>query len=89
MPDRPGSLATVAVALGELGLNVLDVEHHREGVSSLDVDEVELAVTVETRGPDHRDAALADLARRGILVLAEGGEPSGTGAGGSGRARVP
>ena len=68
VPDRPGSLGLVALALGELGLNVLDVEHHREGLSSLDVDEVELAVTVETRGPDHRDQALADLERRGIHV---------------------
>ena len=66
--DRPGSLATVANALSELGLNVLDVEHHREGLSSLDVDEVELAVTVETRGADHRNHALAELARRGIHV---------------------
>ncbi len=66
--DRPGSLAAVAVALGELGLNVLDVEHHREGLMSLDVDEVELAVTVETRGADHRDHALAELRRRGMHV---------------------
>lgn len=66
--DRPGGLAGVAIALGELGLNVLDVEHHREGVSALDLDEVELAVTVETRGPDHRDASIAELARRGIRV---------------------
>jgi threonine dehydratase len=72
VPDRPGSLGMVALALGELGLNVLDVEHHREGLSSLDVDEVELAVTVETRGPDHRDEALAELARRGINVRVDG-----------------
>ena len=68
VPDRPGSLARVAAVLGELGLNVLDVEHHREGLRSLDVDEVELAVTVETRGPDHRDHALSELARRGLHV---------------------
>ena len=68
VPDRPGSLARVAAMLGELGLNVLDVEHHREGLRSLDVDEVELAVTVETRGPDHRDHALSELARRGLHV---------------------
>ncbi len=66
--SRPGGLAGVAIALGELGLNVLDVEHHREGVSALDLEEVELAVTVETRGPDHRDASIAELARRGIRV---------------------
>jgi threonine dehydratase len=74
VPDRPGSLGTVALALGELGLNVLDVEHHREGLSRLDLDEVELAVTVETRGPDHRDEALAELARRGFSVRVDGAD---------------
>ncbi len=71
IPDHPGSLAAVANALAELGLNVLDVEHHREGLRTLDVGEVELAVTVETRGPDHRDQALAELARRGFSVVVD------------------
>lgn len=65
LADRPGSLASVAQMLAELELNVLDVEHHREGVR-LDVDEVELAVTVETRGPDHRDECLRALRDRGL-----------------------
>jgi threonine dehydratase len=71
IPDRPGSLADVTRALADLGLNVLAVEHHREGVVKLDLDQVELDVTVETRGPDHCDACLATLRAKGwsITVL--------------------
>jgi threonine dehydratase len=65
IPDRPGSLAEVTRALADLGLNVLAVEHHREGVSKLDLDQVELDVTVETRGPEHCDACLAALRAKG------------------------
>jgi threonine dehydratase len=68
LPDRPGMLAAVSSVLAELGLNVLDVEHHREGLATLDVDEVELAVTVETRGPEDRDACLRALHARGWRV---------------------
>lgn len=64
LPDRPGSLARIAADLAALGLNILTVDHHRER-ASLDVDEVEIAVTVETRGVSHRDTALAELAARG------------------------
>jgi threonine dehydratase len=65
IPDRPGSLADVTRALADLGLNVLAVEHHREGISTLDLDEVELDVTVETRGPEHCDECLATLRAKG------------------------
>jgi threonine dehydratase len=65
IPDRPGSLAEVSRALADLGLNVLAVEHHREGVVKLDLDQVELDVTVETRGPEHCDACLAALRAKG------------------------
>jgi threonine dehydratase len=68
MPDRPGSLATITRMLADLGLNVLAIEHHREGVASLDLDQVELAVTVETRGHDHRDDCLAALAAKGLRL---------------------
>lgn len=65
LPDRPGSLASVAQILAELGLNVLAVEHHREGVTT-DVNQVELGVTVETRGPEHRDQCLRSLTEHGL-----------------------
>jgi hypothetical protein len=35
---------------------------------TLGVGDVEIAVTVETRGHEHRDACLRDLAARGFAV---------------------
>jgi threonine dehydratase len=67
VPDRPGSLARLASDIAQLELNILDVDHHRER-ASLDVDEVEVAITVETRGQDHRRAALRALRERGWRV---------------------
>jgi threonine dehydratase len=65
--DRPGELAAVTAAVADLGLNVLDVEHHRSGVR-LDVSEVEVLLTVETRDPGHRDEVVDALRRRGFRV---------------------
>jgi threonine dehydratase len=48
MNDRVGALAALTAELAGLGLNVLDVEHHRSG-RDLAVAEVEVLVTVETR----------------------------------------
>jgi threonine dehydratase len=48
MNDRVGALASLTAELAGLGLNVLDVEHHRSG-RDLAVAEVEVLVTVETR----------------------------------------
>jgi threonine dehydratase len=60
VPDRPGSLARLASDFAQLELNILAVDHHRER-ASLDLDEVEVAITVETRGQDHRRTALKAL----------------------------
>ncbi|MEO5839764.1 MAG: threonine ammonia-lyase [Acidimicrobiales bacterium] len=60
VPDRPGSLARLAADFAQLELNILAVDHHRER-ASLDLDEVEVAITVETRGQDHRRMALRSL----------------------------
>ena len=59
-PDRPGSLATVLGVLAGTEVNVLEVEHVRTGVR-LSIDEVEIALRLETRGPDHCRAVLAAL----------------------------
>lgn len=64
-PDRPGSLAALTAAVARLGLNVLDVEHHRTGVA-LGVNEVEMLLTVETRSPGHRDQILSSLTDAGF-----------------------
>ena len=65
--DHPGALAKVTALLAELGLNVLDVEHHRVGVA-VGIDQVELLLTLETRDPDHRLVAVDRLRAEGHTV---------------------
>lgn len=64
MPDRPGALAGLTSRLAELQLNVLDVEHHRRG-RSLDLAEVEVLVTVETRDDAAHREVIAALGAAG------------------------
>jgi threonine dehydratase len=67
LPDRPGSLALLLALVGELGANLLDVEHIREGFD-LHVRESAVQLVLETRGPEHavqvrqavRDAGYAE-----------------------------
>lgn len=65
--DEPGSLARVTGAVAKLGLNVLEVEHHRAGVR-LGVDEVEVMLTLETRDPHHREEVVSALRADGFTV---------------------
>lgn len=65
--DRPGALASLTGAVAELGLNVLEVEHHRVGLR-LGIDKVEVLLTVETRDPEHRDETVRMLGARGFDV---------------------
>ena len=71
IPDRPGELARVLGVLGDSGANVLDVEHSRTG-RALHVDEVEIAVQLETRGRAHGDDVLRALAAARYPVVASG-----------------
>jgi threonine dehydratase len=65
--DRPGALASLTSAVAKLGLNVLEVEHHRAGVA-VGLDEVEVLVTVETRDPEHREQVVGMLRSAGFTV---------------------
>ncbi|MEU0545125.1 threonine ammonia-lyase [Nocardia sp. NPDC005978] len=65
--DRPGSLGGLLAELGRTGASVLDVVHSRTG-AWLAIDEVEVLLTVETRGPAHRDEVLTALADAGYAV---------------------
>jgi threonine dehydratase len=65
--DRPGALAALTGAVASMGLNVLDVEHHRAGLR-LGVDEVEVLLTLETRDPDHREEIVTALRAKGFTV---------------------
>lgn len=64
LPDRPGQLARVAELLAEANANVIEVLHTRHG-SGLQISEVELQLSVETRGPDHRASVVGALRRAG------------------------
>jgi threonine dehydratase len=67
LDDRPGALARLTAAVAGLGLNVLEVEHHRAGVT-VGVAEVEVMMTVETRDPGHRDEVVDALRATGFTV---------------------
>ena len=54
VPDHPGSLVQLLNVLAATGANVVDVEHHRL-VGDLELDDVEVTVQLETRGPAHAD----------------------------------
>jgi threonine dehydratase len=67
IPDRPGGLARLLGELADAGANVLEVMHQRTSIS-LTLDEVEVQVQLETRGPEHADAVLARLREHGYRV---------------------
>ncbi len=68
LPDRPGALASVLAEVAGLGANVLDVVHERV-TPGLHVDEVEVLLQVETRGPGHCDSVIAALRDSGYKLL--------------------
>jgi threonine dehydratase len=67
IPDRPGVLGQISTRLGELGANILEVDHHR---LFLDVPAkgAKLDVTVEARDRKHAETIFAAL-------MAEGYQP--------------
>jgi threonine dehydratase len=68
IPDRPGVLGQIATRLGELGVNILEVDHHR---LFLDVPAkgARLDVTVETRDRAHVHEILAVLEAEGFQPI--------------------
>jgi threonine dehydratase len=68
LPDRPGALATLLLELAELGANVLDVVHERV-TADLRVDEAEVNLHLETRGPEHTESVISQLRKAGYTLL--------------------
>jgi threonine dehydratase len=68
LPDRPGALATLLMELAALGANVLDVVHERV-TADLRVDEAEVSLHLETRGPEHTDSVISQLRKAGYTLL--------------------
>lgn len=61
VPDQPGSLAGVLGSIADLGGNVVQVDHHREGLA-MPFGKVEIEISVETRDSDHADSIARVLA---------------------------
>jgi threonine dehydratase len=66
--DRPGALAALLTLIGEQGANVLDVAHSRIS-EALPLDEVDVAVSLETRGPQHSAELVGALRAAGHRVF--------------------
>lgn len=62
--DRPGALASLTAELARQGVNVLQVGHHRSG-RALDLSEVEVLITVETRNDAQRTEVINALTGAG------------------------
>ncbi|SDD49813.1 threonine ammonia-lyase [Nocardioides lianchengensis] len=68
VPDTPGGLAQLLGEVGAAGANVLEVVHERIS-PSLNLDEVEVHLQLETRGAPHTELLLERLRGRGYRVL--------------------
>jgi threonine dehydratase len=62
--DSPGSLAGLLACLAATDANVLEVEHVRTG-PQIPVNDVEIAVWLETRGQEHCERVVAELSAAG------------------------
>jgi threonine dehydratase len=65
--DRPGSLAAVLALIGQHGANIDDVSHRRHD-PRLRLGEVEVELSVETRGAEHSDRLVQALRAGGYEV---------------------
>jgi threonine dehydratase len=65
LPDRPGQLVRTAEAVAAAGANVVEVLHTRHG-SELQISEVELNLSIETRGKEHREELMKSLKAAGL-----------------------
>jgi threonine dehydratase len=67
IPDRPGELLKLLKLVAEQRVNVVAVEHHREGVA-VSVAETEVELILSTRDEEHCTALLAEMKRWGYPV---------------------
>ncbi len=73
IPDRPGALARLVATVADLGANVIDVIHIREGLD-LHVRETGIRLVLQTDGPDHGAQILASVREQGFAARPEGEE---------------
>jgi threonine dehydratase len=74
MGDQPGELARLLGEIAETRANIVDVAHSRHN-PRLSFGEVEVQLSVETRGPDHSSTLIAALRGAGYTVALLSGTP--------------
>ena len=67
IPDRPGILGEISTVIGDLGGNVLEVDHHRTFLN-VPVRGASIDITIETRGADHAREIIEGIEARGHKV---------------------
>ncbi|MET8148948.1 threonine ammonia-lyase [Actinoplanes sp. NPDC049668] len=72
--DQPGELARLLAEIAEQRANIVDVAHSRQN-PRLSFGEVEVQLSVETRGPDHSAALIGALRGSGYTVTLLSGTP--------------
>ncbi len=65
--DRPGALVLLLSELADLGVNVLDVTHERVA-ARLHLEDAEVVLHLETRGPEHSDEVVERLRKHNYTV---------------------
>ncbi|MEX2255482.1 MAG: threonine ammonia-lyase [Acidimicrobiia bacterium] len=70
IPDTPGSLASVASIVGEIGANIVEVSHRRD-VPTIELKAARLELVVETRDRAHLEELCAALEAGGYGVTVE------------------
>ena len=70
VPDQPGGLAELLGRVAHARANLVSLEHVREAVL-LHVRETGVELTLETRGPEHTRAVVAELEQAGYTVTVE------------------
>jgi threonine dehydratase len=68
IPDRPGELSRLLTVLADARVNVLGVEHHREGFH-LRIGQARVDLTLQTRNAEHVAEVEAVLVAAGYTVL--------------------
>jgi len=65
--DVPGELARVATIVGNAGANIEEIEHQR-AFTTLPVQNAQLEMVLQTRGPEHIDEVLGALHQAGLAA---------------------
>jgi threonine dehydratase len=69
--DRPGSLANLTATIAKAGANVIQAIHDRSEPGTT-IDRTDVALTLETRGPEHSDEVVRALERETFEVFRAG-----------------